>query len=600
MKSKRYLPGMVLDSPLKLEYPLHYAVYNNQQNDLKELLANQSTLEIDKMDPRGRTALMLAVTIGHFECANLLLESGADASIPNKEMWSVSNEAVAQGNEEFVQSVIQHRDFQRATRGAQAMKRSLEKLREVPDFFCEMNWDFSSWVPFLSQACPSDCHKVYKKGSSVRIDTTLASFEGTNWVRGNQSYMFRLSNEGFAEFIVLNHDERVAVVQELRDDDILNEYRQSPGAMDDRLSNTISTTFIDVDNIGFERTSRGFLSWFTSGEGNETVDGYDCKVLNASNVHLVTKRRYDHLSAEARERLAQEEASESKAVASFKKMMSTNKSDENTRRDLFAEGLTAEQYLDANFEFEPGCDIGKLREVVKRSNAFKATLWMADEYPLSLHDQIIPIVELMAVNSPHFARLHKFIRLQLPAGFPVKIEIPLFHIVSARIAFQNINAPGKHVIPIEGRDVLIEDEAFSIPDGYVIDDDDYGRYGITWEDDDDRNNRNSQRNGGAAGERRGMARHANPYSEEMMIQMAIEQSLRESSSSSQDPRTEVQVLQDLMHLQQLNASESSTSSDTEFFRAIRDSQADEERRRREEEAFEEEIRKVLELSKLEK
>ncbi|EGT35741.1 hypothetical protein CAEBREN_28047 [Caenorhabditis brenneri] len=584
---------MPLDSPAKLEYPLHWAVFTNEQDELKELLQNRSTLEIDKVDPRGRTALMLAVTIRHFECARLLMDAGADASIPNKEMWSVSNEAVAQGNEEFVQSVIHHRDYQRATRGAQAMRRSLEKLRDVPDFFCEMNWDFSSWVPFLSQACPSDCHKVYKKGSNVRIDTTLVSFEGANWIRGNQSYMFRLSDQGFAEFIVLDHDERIAAVQELRDDDIFNEYRPLPGAMEDRLNNTISTTYIDVDNIGFERTSRGFLSWFTSGESNETVDGYDCKVLNASNVHFVTKRRYDHLTREARDRLAQEEASESKAVSSFKKMMSTNKTDENTKRDLFAEGaITPDQYLDPNYEFEPGCDIGKAREVVKRSNAFKATLWMADEYPLSLHDQIIPIVELMAVNSPHFARLHNFIRLQLPAGFPVKIEIPLFHIVSARIAFQNVNSPGKHVIPLDDS-VLIEDEAFEIPQGYIIDDDGSRNYGITWEDDDDRNMRNrggatgggAGGGGGATGRTRFMR---NNYSDDYMLQLAIEQSLQESGGALPT-----------LPPGDLVAASSSAGAETEFFRAIRDSQVEADRRRREEEQFEEEMRKVLELSKTE-
>lgn len=589
---------MPLDSPAKLEYPLHWAVFTNEQNDLKELLGNKSTLEIDKVDPRGRTALMLAVTIGHFECARLLMDAGADASIPNKQMWSVSNEAVAQGDEDFVQSVIHHRDYQRATRGAQAMRRSLEKLRDVPDFFCEMNWDFSSWVPFLSQACPSDCHKVYKKGSSVRIDTTLVSFEGANWVRGNQSYMFRLNEQGFAEFIVLDHDERVAAVQELRDDDIFNEYRPLPGAMEDRLSNPISTTYIDVDNIGFERTSRGFLSWFTSGESNETVDGYDCKVLNASNVHLVTKRRFDHLSQDDRERLAQEEASESKAMASFKKMMSTNKTDENTKRDLFRDGaITPDQYLDPNYEFESGCDIGKTREVVKRSNAFKATLWMADEYPLSLHDQIIPIVELMAVNSPHFARLHKFIRLQLPAGFPVKIEIPLFHIVSARIAFQNINSPGKYVTPIDLQQVVIDEEAFEIPAGYVTDDE--SRYGITWEDDDDRNNRN-MRNGTVGGGGEGSSRRPmmrNNLSDEMMLQYAIEQSLRESGMSSEDHRTDEQILADLMQAPTVPLV--TTTPETEYYRAIRDSQADADRHRREEEQFEEELRKVLELSKTE-
>lgn len=51
----------------------------------------------------------------------------------------------------------------------------------------------------------------------------------------------------------------------------------------------------------------------------------------------------------------------------------------------------------------------------------------------------------MAVNNAHFARLKNFIQLQLPAGFPIKIEIPLFHVVSARITFSSVNKPGPHV-----------------------------------------------------------------------------------------------------------------------------------------------------------
>lgn len=51
----------------------------------------------------------------------------------------------------------------------------------------------------------------------------------------------------------------------------------------------------------------------------------------------------------------------------------------------------------------------------------KATLWLSEEYPLSLQEQIMPIVDLMAISSSHFAKLKDFIQMQLPAGFPVKI-----------------------------------------------------------------------------------------------------------------------------------------------------------------------------------
>ncbi|KAI2567925.1 ANKRD13A isoform 5, partial [Pan troglodytes] len=46
---------------------------------------------------------------------------------------------------------------------------------------------------------------------------------------------------------------------------------------------------------------------------------------------------------------------------------------------------------------------------------------------------------LMARTSAHFARLRDFIKLEFPPGFPVKIEIPLFHVLNARITFGNVN-----------------------------------------------------------------------------------------------------------------------------------------------------------------
>lgn len=46
---------------------------------------------------------------------------------------------------------------------------------------------------------------------------------------------------------------------------------------------------------------------------------------------------------------------------------------------------------------------------------------MCEEFPLSLVEQVIPIIDLMARTSAHFARLRDFIKLEFPPGFPVKI-----------------------------------------------------------------------------------------------------------------------------------------------------------------------------------
>lgn len=67
------------------------------------------------------------------------------------------------------------------------------------------------------------------------------------------------------------------------------------------------------------------------------------------------------------------------------------------------------------------CGGDALSLVSVKSCRFKATLWMCEEFPLSLVEQVIPIIDLMARTSAHFARLRDFIKLEFPPGFPVKI-----------------------------------------------------------------------------------------------------------------------------------------------------------------------------------
>ena len=47
-----------------------------------------------------------------------------------------------------------------------------------------------------------------------------------------------------------------------------------------------------------------------------------------------------------------------------------------------------------------------------QSGRFKATLWMCEEFPLSLVEQVVPIIDLMARTSAHFARLDRGAREQ--------------------------------------------------------------------------------------------------------------------------------------------------------------------------------------------
>lgn len=79
--------------------------------------------------------------------------------------------------------------------------------------------------------------------------------------------------------------------------------------------------------------------------------------------------------------------------------------------------------------------------------------------PLSLYptnQQVLPIIDLLAPTSPHLAKLRDFVSMQLPAGFPVKIELPVYNVVRARVTFGNLR---------QGCDDP-EGTLFSVPDGY--------------------------------------------------------------------------------------------------------------------------------------
>jgi ankyrin repeat domain-containing protein 13 len=151
---------------------------------------------------------------------------------------------------------------------------------------------------------------------------------------------------------------------------------------------------------------------------------------------------------------------------------------------------TIEEYFsDADLN---GRDIGKPKKTSTKVQRFKATLWLGDDFPIKLQEQILPILDLMStMASPHVSKLKDFITMQLPSGFPIKVEIPLFHVLNAVITFENVFAldtPIKFVSNIRETDerltCVIEDECFEIPAGYT-NRGDFTRPGMGFDDDDE-------------------------------------------------------------------------------------------------------------------
>ncbi|KAL0272496.1 UNVERIFIED_CONTAM: hypothetical protein PYX00_005438 [Menopon gallinae] len=452
---------------IKEQYPLHWLVWNNDYEELESVLSKDECNK-EKMDCRGRTPLMLAVTLNHLESAKVLVKYSTNVNVENCDGWTAVQEAVATGNPEMVQLLLERRDVQRRTMRIGGIPQLLLKLREAPDFYVEMRWEFSSWVSFVSRMFPSDTCKIYKQGSNVRIDTTLLGFDQNTWQRGNRSYIFMGDNDA-ATMMEVDHELKQVYKEQMKvlsQEDIptINKMAEAVSA---RLTSPIVSTYVDTDKINFERNKSGIWGWRS--DKTERVDCYSCKVFCATNVQLVTKTRTEHLSDSDKEKamvpktplqsflgIAENEscAAAAEACSSLdptssrhgkRRILKSKPKKESSSCTILGDKsyssnpckITPEEYFDPETNLD-GRDIGRPKELTVKVQKFKANLWLCEDYPLSLQEQIMPIIDLMAISSTHFAKLKDFIQMQLPSGFPVKIEIPLFHILHARITFGNI------------------------------------------------------------------------------------------------------------------------------------------------------------------
>ncbi|XP_019782538.1 ankyrin repeat domain-containing protein 13B isoform X2 [Tursiops truncatus] len=423
----------------------------NRPEEPREEWRNE--VDIEQLDPRGRTPLHLATTLGHLECARVLLAHGADVGRENRSGWTVLQEAVSTRDLELVQLVLRYRDYQRVVKRLAGIPVLLEKLRKAQDFYVEMKWEFTSWVPLVSKICPSDTYKVWKSGQNLRVDTTLLGFDHMTWQRGNRSFVFR-GQDTSAVAMEIDHDRRVVYTETLalagQDRELLLAAAQpTEEQVLSRLTAPVVTTQLDTKNISFERNKTGILGWRS--EKTEMVNGYEAKVYGASNVELITRTRTEHLSEQHKGKVKGCKT----PLQSFLGIAEQHGGPQNgtlitqTLSQANPTAITAEEYFNPNFELG-NRDMGRPMELTTKTQKFKAKLWLCEEHPLSLCEQVAPIIDLMAVSNALFAKLRDFITLRLPPGFPVKIEIPIFHILNARITFGNLNGCDEPVPLVRG------------------------------------------------------------------------------------------------------------------------------------------------------
>lgn len=193
---------------------------NTEEESLAaELQADAVSAVIDRRDVPGReTPLHLAVRLRDPISAEILMAAGADWSLQNENGWSALQEAVCAREESIAMIIARHYQPLAWAKWCRRLPRIVASAARIRDFYMEITFHFeSSVIPFIGRIAPSDTYRIWKRGSNLRADMTLAGFDGFRIQRSDQTFLFL--GEGYTSedgnvslspgsLIVLSHKEK--------------------------------------------------------------------------------------------------------------------------------------------------------------------------------------------------------------------------------------------------------------------------------------------------------------------------------------------------------------------------------------------------------
>lgn len=193
---------------------------NTEEESLAaELQAEAVSAVIDRRDvPARETPLHLAVRLRDPTSAEILMAAGADWSLQNENGWSALQEAVCAREENIAMIIARHYQPLAWAKWCRRLPRIVASATRIRDFYMEITFHFeSSVIPFIGRIAPSDTYRIWKRGSNLRADMTLAGFDGFRIQRSDQTFLFL--GEGYSSedgnvsvppgsLIVLAHKER--------------------------------------------------------------------------------------------------------------------------------------------------------------------------------------------------------------------------------------------------------------------------------------------------------------------------------------------------------------------------------------------------------
>eukprot|EP01018_Ginkgo_biloba_P009253 Gb_34983 [translate_table: standard] len=247
---------------------------------------------IDRRDvPNRETPLHVAVRMGDAVSAELLMEAGADWSLQNEQGWNCLQEAVCCRVEEIVTVIMRHYQPTAWAKWCRRLPRLVSAMNRMRDFYMEISFEFESLViPFVSRIAPSDTYRIWKRGSNLRVDMTLAGFDGFRFQRSPQSFLFFGQGSQDGEYpsgslLILSHDDKV-ITDALADVNTLPTEAMIENEVASMFSTNVYRPGIDVtlSELVAQRNWRGHAK-------TEMVGHWKAQLYDMDNVMFSLKSR---------------------------------------------------------------------------------------------------------------------------------------------------------------------------------------------------------------------------------------------------------------------------------------------------------------------
>ncbi|THD25146.1 hypothetical protein D915_003960 [Fasciola hepatica] len=384
------------------EYPLHYCAFFGLRSELEQQLINISPEELNKQDHYGNTALHIAVMLGHRECVDILLSAHCNVSIRNREGWNSLSEAISYGSNSLTTKL--YRILRVQICDPQKLSLFDQTLRSIPNCRLEFEWEIVSWSKSLCFMCTKRYIALFVQSSSVR-----RLLPEKNWQLSAQAQVTK----------------DVAVLR-------------STELMHLRLC---------LDKMVYSRNERRNSKW-TRGVGKTMVGKYHTTTYTINNLCFKTIKRCEHLREFQKRRTGRHHFRRGKHSLNDKpEKQSTHmrRSDSlspprDHKRHLALDEcnrapVTWEMYSSGRLR-PSETYLGRKPDLKRSERRMKLTVSMTDEIPISVPQ----LLDMLQVISPlnKFNKLREALKTGLPAGFPVRMEMPLVPTTVGRVTFTDV------------------------------------------------------------------------------------------------------------------------------------------------------------------